>query len=106
MICAPTFIELGAQIHWPCQYKIHLFDFLIVVLLGLFCDQFWLITDGMIDDNSFKNALKIDPKGIQVIKNFNNQKDVLIFPENWKSKFLEFTEEEIFYKKTQVVEFI
>ena len=77
-------------------------------LIGLAGDDIFFGGEGknLIKPGKGEDVIFIEPKGIQVIKNFNNQKDILIFPENWKSQFLEFTEEEILYKKTQVVEFI
>ena len=77
-------------------------------LIGLAGNDIFFGGEGknLIKPGKGEDVIFIDPEGIQVIKNFNNQKDILIFPENWKSQFLEFAEEEILYKNTQVVEFI
>ena len=53
-----------------------------------------------------KDKIVIHPQGIQVIQRFNPRNDMLIFPKNWKSRHLQFSEESILYKENVVTEFI
>ena len=52
------------------------------------------------------DEIVVHPRGIQIIKNFDRHMDILTFPDHWKSKFLEFSDKEVLYKNTTIIEFI
>ena len=53
--------------------------------------------ENIILPGSGSDQIFLHKKGLQVIQNFNTEKDKLVFPGNWKTHEIEINEDEVFY---------